>query len=389
MKITEVRGLKLRIPCAEISDSLGTSTARQAFLIQICTDVGLTGIGEAFTFGAPLRAMEAILNDQIAPVVLGQNPENIERLWQTMYWRTIANGRRSLTMAVISGVDTALWDLAGKSYGVPVCSLLGKQLDKIPSYASGGFYAPGKGVDGLRREMEDYMKKGYKDAKLKLGRCITRPDAPLQYMENQSCIVSPEEDWQRVKVAKEVVGDGTLIVDTNASWSINQVLQNAPKLLELGVGVIEEPIPFEYLKGYADLAQSYPQLLTAGCETQQGVANFAALLNEGKVSIAQPDVGWAGGISETKKIGAAALSAGKPISLHCFGSAVLFAASLQVAAAMSNTIAMESEENPNPLKTELAKIPFATDEHMNFQVPMQPGLGIELDWDKVEAYSVK
>ena len=83
------------------------------------------------------------------------------------------------------------------------------------------------------------------------------------------------------------------------------------------------------------------------------------------------------------------MAANKKISLHCFGSAVLFAASLQTAAAMSNTIAMESEENPNPLKTDILKTPLQTDAEMNFFVPDGPGLGIEVDWERIEKYIVK
>ena len=106
------------------------------------------------------------------------------------------------------------------------------------------------------------------------------------------------------------------------------------------------------------------------------------------IDILQPDVGWAGGITEVRKIGALGESSGRKISLHCFGSAVLFAATLQVAAAMPNTEMMESEENPNPLKEALTKTPFETDEHMNFLVPDGDGLGLDLDWDQINTFRI-
>lgn len=174
-----------------------------------------------------------------------------------------------------------------------------------------------------------------------------------------------------------------MIVDTNASWSEEQFIINGPTLLDLGVHIIEEPLPFEDITGYRKVAAAVPQLVVAGCETQQGVLNFYNLIHENQIDIVQPDVGWAGGISEVKKIGDMALASGKKISLHCFGSAVLFAASLQVAAAMSNTIAMESEENPNPLKSSLTKSPFLTNSAMDFYVPEGPGLGIEINEDQL------
>lgn len=175
MKITSVKGIQLRCPCEEIHDALSTSIARQAFLIRIETDKGIWGIGEAFSFGAPLNALQTLLDQQIAPIILEKEAKNIEELWQTMYWRTLANGRRSLTMAIISGVDTALWDILGKAAHMSVSHLLGLAFQKIPTYASGGFYAPGKGLDGLRKELSSYRKKGYKDAKIKIGRTSSNP----------------------------------------------------------------------------------------------------------------------------------------------------------------------------------------------------------------------
>jgi D-galactarolactone cycloisomerase len=388
MKITELEGIKLRCPCSTISDALGSSTARQAFLIKITTDSGIWGIGEAFTYGAPLGSLQEILDQQIAPVLIGQNPEFIEKLWQTMYWRTIANGRRGLTMAVISGVDIALWDLLGKSCGLPVCKLLGQYRGQIPAYASGGFYAPGKGLEELGNEIEGYLKKGYRDVKIKAGRTLDRPDAPLQYMGYQKESVTLDEDWERIRLVKKLIGKGRLIVDVNASWNTRKGVQNARKLLDLGVEVIEEPLPFEDTEGYRAISAAAPELLIAGCETQQGLKNFKNMITEGHIDIVQPDVGWAGGISEVRKIGTFALAHGKNISLHCFGSAVLFAASLQVAASMANTTAMESEENPNPLKTEITTVPFETDPKMDFTVPEAPGLGIEIDWDRAGQFLV-
>lgn len=193
MKITKIEGFQLRCPCAEIHDALSTSTARQAFLIKVETDNGLYGIGEAFSFGAPMGALQEILKNQIEPILIGQKAENIEQLWQTMYWRTIANGRRSLTLAVISGIDIALWDLLGKEANLSIAQLLGACYDKIPTYASGGFYASQKNLDALRQEISGYMKKGYKDVKIKIGR-TSNQNQILHYMANQKDTVSLEED---------------------------------------------------------------------------------------------------------------------------------------------------------------------------------------------------
>ena len=109
-----------------MSDALSVCTARQALLVKIETDTELYGIGEAFCYGSPLRVGRSIVEEQLAPMLIGQDPEQIENLWQTMYWRTIANGRRGVVMAAVSGIDIALWDLLGKMLKAPISTLLGR-----------------------------------------------------------------------------------------------------------------------------------------------------------------------------------------------------------------------------------------------------------------------
>lgn len=115
MKITAIRGIMLRCTCSPISDALSTSTARQALLVKIETDAGLYGIGEAFTYGARLKIMKYLVEEQLGPMLIGQDPAEIEKHWNTMYWRTIAHGRRSMTMGAISGIDNRTVGPAWKS----------------------------------------------------------------------------------------------------------------------------------------------------------------------------------------------------------------------------------------------------------------------------------
>ncbi len=388
MKITAVKAISLRCACPPISDALSISTARQALLVKIETDSGLYGIGEAFTYGAPLPILQYIIENQLGPMIIDKDPDNIERLWNMLYWRTIAHGRRSLIMAGLSGIDIALWDLLGKAAHLPVYKLLGAVSDMVPSYASGGFYAPGKGIRELETEIEGYMKKGYRDAKIKIGRNLDRPGSPLRYMASHEWSVTVDEDILRMEAARRILGSGRLIVDTNASWDSYTALALAPELHRLGVCWLEEPIPFEDLEGLRRISKELPDIQIAGFETQQGLKNFETMVRLDALDILQPDIGWAGGFTECRKIGAMGEAAGRKISLHCFGSAVLFAASLHLAASMANTEMIESEENPNPLKTDITAAPFEADEHMNFYVPQKDGLGIDLDWTHLEKYII-
>lgn len=389
MKITAVKTILLKWKCPPMSDALSVCNARQALLIKIETDSELYGIGEAFCYGSPLLIGKAIIEEQLAPILIGQNPEYIEKLWQTMYWRTIANGRRGLVMAAISGIDIALWDLLGKTLKAPVCKLLGQYSDRVPTYASGGFYAPGKTLDDLRHELEHYMKKGYSAIKIKIGRNPTMTGNAVNYMENQDFGVTYEEDIKRLEAARQVLGNGLLAADINAAWTSTQVLNGKKDFIRVGLNWLEEPIRFEDVEGCQKIVREMPEIQLIGFETEQGLNGFKKLADEQMACILQPDVGWGGGISELIKIGIMAHGYNKPVSLHSFGSAVHFAASLHIAAALPNTVSMESEENENMLKSNIIKAPFEADQHMNFFVPTGPGLGIELNWDVLEHYAAR
>ncbi len=388
MIITAVRAIPLRCACSPISDALSTCSMRQALLVKIETNSGIYGIGEAFTYGAPLPVVQYIIEKQLGPMLLNENPENIEQLWNTLYWRTIAHGRRGLILAGLSGIDIALWDLLGKAVHLPIYKLLGAVSNQVPSYASGGFYGPGKGTAELALELEGYRKKGYRNAKIKIGRNLDRTGSPLRYMANQEWSVTAEEDIIRMETAREILENGRLMVDTNASWDSYTALEFGPELIRLKVSWLEEPIPFEDLEGLQRISKELPQIPIAGCETQQGLKNFETMVRMDALDILQPDIGWAGGFTECRKIGAMGEAAGRRISLHSFGSAVHFAASLHLAASMPNTEMIESEENPNSLKTDLTTKPFEADQYMNFYVPQEDGLGIDLDWTKIEKYTI-
>lgn len=387
MKITSVKTIPLKWKCPLMGDALTACSARQALLVKVETDTELYGIGEAFCYGSPLPVGKAIVEEQLAPMLVGEDPQNIGKLWQTMYWRTIAGGRRGVVMGAISGIDIALWDLLGKALNTPVCRLLGSHSDRVPTYASGGFYAPGKDLSGLRAELEGYRARGYEAVKIKIGR---NPDMPLnaiRYMENQEFGVTYEEDIRRLELAREVMEDGKVGADINAAWTAGQVLKAKDDFMRCRLDWLEEPVVFEDEEGCRRIVKEMPAVSLMGFETEQGAKNFRRLIQNQMVDIVQPDIGWAGGISELVKIGALAAAADKPVSLHSFGSAVHFAASLHVAASLPNTERMESEENVNALKSQLTKAPFEADSHMNFYVPQGPGLGISLDWEKLEEFA--
>ncbi len=378
MKIIEIKAIPLRWESPRMGDALIDVKARQALLVRVVTDKGLEGIGEAFLYGCSLRAGKALLEDHLAPALIGEDPTRIEWIWQKLFWRTVAHGRRGLIMGLMSGVDIALWDILGKAAGMPVYKLLGGYADRVPSYASCGFYAPGKGLDGLRREVERNLQKGYRHVKIKAGRTPKMPGHPLRCMPCTEYGVSVEEDLERMAAARALVKEGRLLVDLNAAWSSGTIVHYGRDLARCGVDWLEEPTLFEDLEGCARLRRQLRGILVMGFETEQGVMNYGRLLEQGAVDILQPDIGWSGGITECRKIAALGAAQNKPVSMHSFGSAVHFAASLHLAASLPNTEIIESETNENGLRSELLARPLEADGEMSFFVPEGPGLGITL-----------
>lgn len=384
MKITSVKAIGLRWECPIMSDAMSVCRARQALWIKVETDAEIFGIGEAFCYGSPLIIGKYIVEEQLAPAVLGEDPTNIEQLWQRMYWRNVPNGRTGLVMGCISGIDIALWDILGKASKLSISRLLGVHTDRIPAYASGGFYGPSKDIDGLKREIESYKKKGYRDIKIKIGRNPEIMGNAVNYTASTQFSVSYDQDIQRIEAAREIMGkEGRLAADINAAWTVKCVLAAVEDFRQAGLNWLEEPILFEDEEGLKQLRDKLFDISLMGYETVQGCKNFIRLMKGNIMDIVQPDIGWGGGISELRKIGLAAQGFSKPVSLHSFGSCIHFAASLQLASSLPNMESIESEENRNVLKTGLVKTPFEHDEHMNFFVPQLPGLGIEIDWEAV------
>src|SRR5712691_4420997 len=163
MKIAAIRTIPLSAsvdpPYASAS---GVQSRRGGLLVEVETDTGIVGIGEAGLGGG---ATATVIDKDLAPMLVGEDPLLIEGLWQKMFARTRQYGRRGVVMQGISGIDIALWDIAGKVAKLPVYQLLGACRDRVEAYASGGFYQEGKGVDAIAGEAEGYRTRGFKGMK--------------------------------------------------------------------------------------------------------------------------------------------------------------------------------------------------------------------------------
>ena len=387
MKISDIRAIPLSYRCEPPYGSAGGMQAsRGALLVEVETDGGITGVGEAGVGGGSTKH---VIEQQLRPMLVGEDPLLIEGLWQKMFARTRQFGRRGIVMNAISGVDIALWDIAGKAAKLPVYRLLGACRDRVEAYASGGFYQEGKSADDLAGEAEGYRARGFRGMKMKIGRNPSTQTHLRHLAANaRMCEVEPEADIERVAAVRRALGpQAKLMVDVNCAWSPSFAIEMGRALEPYKLYWIEEPVATDDIDGSARVADALATPI-AGYETEIGLYGFRELITRGAVDIVQPDIAWTGGFSEGRRIAALAQAHHLMVAPHAFGGAVLLAASLHFAAAIPNALMLEFDQNPNGLRDELLKEPIRADADGMIGLPERPGLGVELDPSAVDRYRV-
>ncbi len=390
MKITRVECLPLIYPYEKpIYDALFKAAHRQALLVKVYTDNdNIYGIGEAASFGGPLESTKTVIEKEIAPRIIGEDPFDVERIWQKVYYNSFQHARGGIVICGLSGIDIALWDIMGKALNTPVYKLLGGYKNKVRAYASGGFYSQGKGTKEITEEMKSYVDQGFTAVKMKVGRNLTSLN-PIEVMPDSGYNLTLEEDLERVASVRKAIGqDVRLLVDANAAWDVHTAVVMGRHFDRLGVYLIEEPVCTDNADGSAQLAAAL-DLKVGGYETEQLAFNFARLITNHCIDVVQPDLSWAGGITECRKIANLAYVYHKEFAPHCFSSAVLMMASLHFLCAIPNGGMLEFDRNPNGLREEIVKEPLCIDKDGFVMVPERAGLGIELREDILHKYLVK
>jgi len=366
MKITDIRTIRLRAslpPDEQFRTRSGPRRYRSAFLIQVETDEGVTGIGSCSGNGAIL---EAILTKVLKPLLLGRDPCLITELWDRIYVGAGVRlfGSRGIGVVALSGVDIALWDILGKVKNTPIHQLLSNSpRNKVELYATALY--PDQ-IGGDVEKALSYAARGFRGVKIKLGFDL-------------------DSDLERVRAVRAAVGkEFPLMTDANMGYDLKVALRAIPLLRECGVGWLEEPLFVEDIDGHAEL-RSRSQVPIALGENLHTRFAFQEYILRGAVDILQPDVARAGGISEVIEIGTLAEKHGLPLSLHTYGDAVGLAASAHMAAALKNSTVMELDCTYNPLQTALLREPLKV-QGGTLIPPQGPGLGIELDPDALAKY---
>jgi L-alanine-DL-glutamate epimerase-like enolase superfamily enzyme len=390
VRITQVETLPLEYVCEPpIFSAGGPIRARAALLVLVSTDDGLTGIGEAGLGGATLSVMNALVCDELGPVVVGEDPFAVERCWRLMWQRTRQHGRAGLALFAMSGIDIALWDLIGKATHTPLYKLWGAFRERVPAYFSGGFYREAKGIAALQAEAADAVEHHFRGFKMKIGR---NPEALLSPLEFQArgdeLTNSFEHDLERVAAVRDVLGPSReLMLDVNCNWSPAFAIRAGRKLERYQPLWLEEPVSADDRLGSAAVAQGL-EMNVAGYETVVGLDGWRALIEAQSVDLVQPDVTWTGGCTEFRRIANFAQAHHLPCAPHVFSTAVALHASLHLAASVPNGCWLEFDQNPNPLRSALAREPLQVDQDGTVRVPDRPGLGLDLDYTIVDQHRV-
>ena len=348
MKITAVETfcLSFDMPYA-LTFARGEYQTREALLVKIHTDQpDLTGWGEAAMWGGPHAVSVAVIEKEIAPLIVGEDPRRPEFLWEKVYQHTYYHGRKGILLACLSGVDIALWDILGKSLDQPLWRLLGGFGKPLATYASSGYYRRDYSLDDFAADVAKARQAGHRGYKMKIGNIADSihkeviVDTPLK--------VSIEEDLRRVEVAREAIGmDRELMVDANTSLDTKTALRYADGLAPMRIRWFEEPVQPENIAGCTELARR-TGIPIAGFETETGKYAFAALMDAGAIQIAQPDVVQVGGITEALKIAHYAQMKHLVFTSKIYSTMVSMAACSQLLYALPNGAYFEMDQDPLP-----------------------------------------
>lgn len=364
MEITDVKTFPLAFEQRGVT--------RKFLLVQVSTDEGITGIGESsdcYGHQIPLAAKMAV-EGRIKPLIVGEDPFNIEGLWNKMRDSLISTGYEGVLTQSMSGVEVALWDIIGKAVKQPVYRLLGGYRDTFRVYASTNIGLRETPLKEQAKESLKYIEEGYTAIKIRVpGR--------------------PGWDEDIVRMVRDLVGDEVdLMVDAYQYYTPTVAIKMAKKFERYDLYFLEEPVPQYNLEALARVKASAEVPIAAG-EHVYTKYGFRELIVREAVDVFQPDCNVTGGLLEAKKICAMADAWGIGCVPHSYASAVGLVAGWHLVASTPNCVMGEMNVAPfDPLRDELLTDPSIVKVDKGYvKVPKRPGLGIELDQKTLAKYS--
>jgi D-galactarolactone cycloisomerase len=354
----------------------GLTSRRGGGIVMLETEDGVTGIGEAW---GPSKIAAAYL-ELVKPYFVGTSVFAQRGVQRMVFAKHYHFGTQNMLVALFSGIDIAAHDAMGKLLKLPVCDLIGgRQRDRVPVYASGGYFTRDADQQGaLARQLEPHAGKGFPAFKIKIGR-------------------SPADDEARVKLAKRIVGEQTVLtVDSNGNYTVDLVLDSMRRLAPYAIGWYEEPLAPQDWKGYAELRGRAPMPVATG-EALYEAFDLRRLIDGRMADVIQPDLALCGGLSVARFVGELCAAEHLRLSPHVWGTAVGLAAAVHWVASLPNyphnenvpfPTLVEYDIGENKLRDGLFTSPFAAVDGF-IQVPTGPGLGVELDPAVVDRFTVR
>ena len=351
---------------------------RSVVIVKVTTDDGVTGWGETYGSADTIAGIASS-----ARLAIGEDASNISQIWHKIHRATFqSHGYAGVPIMAASAIDTALYDIVGKSTGKAAAELMGGRIhDSIAVYATGLYYVDNYALKPHLEEATGYVEQGFTAMKMKVG------------------ALSLKEDADRIRATREAIGpDVNLMFDANESYDVASALTFAKMVADQDITWFEEPCASRDFVGNKIVQEKSP-IAVSGGESLSTRWEFAPRLAERTFDIIQPDICSVGGPSEMHRVGLMAQAFGVKFNPHFWGTGISFAAALHSLALQpigqigqtnipyQNESVLEFDQTPHPVRENLTE-PFFTQKNSRVEVPTAPGLGIEIDESALERFTV-
>lgn len=356
MKVTGFKITPVKVPLARpIATSIHRIDSVGFVLLELETDAGLLGQSCVQMLNAERLGALSEMVGAYEHFVSGRDPHDIGAIWQDIWTEINPIGHKGLSIAALTAVDVACWDLVGKAADQPLHRLFGACRDRVPTYASGGLWLS-LSIDELLAEAGEFIEAGFRAMKIRLGKA------------------DMDEDVERVRLLREAIGPGIeLLADANQGLDVKRAIRLGRALEEFNLGWFEEPVIYNDFEACAEVRKALVMRVAAG-ETEYTRYGMRDILEARAVDVLMPDLQRIGGFSEMRRVAAIASAYQVPISTHIFTEH-----SLCIGGSESNCMSVEHMPWCAPLFNEDMEIVDGM-----IEIPSRPGTGFTFDREAIQ-----